>query len=433
MTRDRRLQLRSPSQRWPRLALSRRFPSVCGRRGAIDQLNPRVCQSHDKGSWYAVAKYGQLLTAGGCANSRWAPLRPDRSLFPGRGRQPAVSTDCNIGGCWRSKPRHCSASAILAGSEADRNTFARIYADASSASTSCRRVWTQSSSVRPKARVPLQRPARTIYARAHSWISPKRCSGERRLAQDVRPNASMERLVGPNRSVSRISSSPGARLCFGNGSSPSPRLGTYALHRGICPEYRDAHGCFRAMAQGDHDNVGTTLLRVDAGVDTGPVFGYFPWMRTLANRTSRFSIARFSTTSMRSGTRGERLTRAAPCRSRPVDGGPLRGQPWLTVLLRMRARERCDGGGRLRSERVPSWAPWCTTTSLRPEPRRRAASPAGRDGVLYKAIAAQFDPHLDAILHWAARTASGFVSTFDDGGYRRDRSRWTPRAARAGG
>ena len=31
----------------------------------------------------------------------------------------------------------------------------------------------------------------------------------------------------------------------------------------------------RAMANGDLDNVGMTLLRIDRGVDTGPVFGYF--------------------------------------------------------------------------------------------------------------------------------------------------------------
>src|SRR3954454_21865339 len=54
-----------------------------------------------------------------------------------------------------------------------------------------------------------------------------------------------------------------------------PRLGTFVMHPGICPEYRNAHGCFWAKASGDDDNVGMTLLRIDKGVDTGPVFGYF--------------------------------------------------------------------------------------------------------------------------------------------------------------
>ena len=54
-----------------------------------------------------------------------------------------------------------------------------------------------------------------------------------------------------------------------------PRLGTYVMHPGICPEYRNAHGCFWALASGDHANVGMTMLRIDKGVDTGPVLGYF--------------------------------------------------------------------------------------------------------------------------------------------------------------
>lgn len=53
------------------------------------------------------------------------------------------------------------------------------------------------------------------------------------------------------------------------------RSGTFVLHPGICPEYRNAHGCFWALANGDVERVGLTLLRIDRGVDTGPVFGYY--------------------------------------------------------------------------------------------------------------------------------------------------------------
>ena len=49
------------------------------------------------------------------------------------------------------------------------------------------------------------------------------------------------------------------------------RAGTFVLHPGICPEYRNAHGCFWALANRDLDRVGMTLLRVDEGIDTGPV------------------------------------------------------------------------------------------------------------------------------------------------------------------
>jgi methionyl-tRNA formyltransferase len=51
-----------------------------------------------------------------------------------------------------------------------------------------------------------------------------------------------------------------------------PRFGTYVLHPGICPEYRNAHGCFWALVNRDLGRVGMTLLRADAGVDTGPIF-----------------------------------------------------------------------------------------------------------------------------------------------------------------
>jgi hypothetical protein len=51
-----------------------------------------------------------------------------------------------------------------------------------------------------------------------------------------------------------------------------PRVGTFVMHPGICPEYRNAHGCFWALANRDFDRVGMTLLRVDPGIDTGPVY-----------------------------------------------------------------------------------------------------------------------------------------------------------------
>jgi folate-dependent phosphoribosylglycinamide formyltransferase PurN len=56
-----------------------------------------------------------------------------------------------------------------------------------------------------------------------------------------------------------------------------PAKGTFVMHPGICPEYRNAHGCFWALVRRDFDRVGMTLLRVDAGVDTGNIFGYFTY------------------------------------------------------------------------------------------------------------------------------------------------------------
>ncbi|MBM4076189.1 MAG: formyl transferase, partial [Planctomycetes bacterium] len=54
-----------------------------------------------------------------------------------------------------------------------------------------------------------------------------------------------------------------------------PTSGTFVMHPGICPQYRNAHGCFWALAQNDRSNVGMTLLKIDKGVDTGPVYGYY--------------------------------------------------------------------------------------------------------------------------------------------------------------
>jgi hypothetical protein len=51
-----------------------------------------------------------------------------------------------------------------------------------------------------------------------------------------------------------------------------PTEGTYVIHPGICPEYRNSHGCFWALANGEPEKVGYTFLRIDDGIDTGPIF-----------------------------------------------------------------------------------------------------------------------------------------------------------------
>jgi hypothetical protein len=54
-----------------------------------------------------------------------------------------------------------------------------------------------------------------------------------------------------------------------------PSVGTFVMHPGISPEYRNSHGCFWAVANADVERIGMTLLKIDKGVDTGPVYGYF--------------------------------------------------------------------------------------------------------------------------------------------------------------
>jgi methionyl-tRNA formyltransferase len=121
-------------------------------------------------------------------------------------------------------------------------------------------------------------------------------------------------------------------------------------HPGICPEYRNAHGCFWALASDDVDNVGLSLIRIDRGVDTGPIFGYF-----------RVDVDEVNETHIRIQHRvlldnlapiRDRLLDVVAGRQAPIDvrGRPSRewGQPWLTAWSRwkrqagrrLRARDR---------------------------------------------------------------------------------------------
>lgn len=50
-----------------------------------------------------------------------------------------------------------------------------------------------------------------------------------------------------------------------------PVEGTFVIHPGICPEYRNQHGCFWALANGEDDMVGYSMIRIDEGIDTGEI------------------------------------------------------------------------------------------------------------------------------------------------------------------
>jgi Formyl transferase len=117
-----------------------------------------------------------------------------------------------------------------------------------------------------------------------------------------------------------------------------PRLGTFVLHPGICPEYRNAHGCFWARARGDHQNVGTTLLRIDEGVDTGPVFGYF---RVGASPGESHVVTQHRAVLEHLDAIRDRLLEIAAGTARPIETAGRRsamwGQPWMSAYIRMRA------------------------------------------------------------------------------------------------
>ncbi|HEX9565335.1 MAG TPA: hypothetical protein VF981_15245 [Gemmatimonadaceae bacterium] len=119
-----------------------------------------------------------------------------------------------------------------------------------------------------------------------------------------------------------------------------PRHGTFVMHPGICPEYRNAHGCFWALASNDPDHVGLSLIRIDRGIDTGPVFGYFragfdEWHDSHVRIQHRVLLENLDAIA-------QRLTAAVSGTIPPIDttGRASRewGQPWLTALWRWKLR-----------------------------------------------------------------------------------------------
>lgn len=122
-----------------------------------------------------------------------------------------------------------------------------------------------------------------------------------------------------------------------------PRVGTFVLHPGICPEYRNAHGCFWALTQRDFDRVGMTLLRVDAGIDTGPIFLHGTYAFDEVEESH--SVIQYRTVTENLDAIGNVLT--ALCRNdevAPVSvaGRPsaVWGQPQLTAYLRWKREAR---------------------------------------------------------------------------------------------
>jgi len=125
-----------------------------------------------------------------------------------------------------------------------------------------------------------------------------------------------------------------------------PALGTYVMHPGICPEYRNAHGCFWALAENDLGRVGMTLLKVDKGIDTGPVFGFFSCSFnelteshvTIQHRTVFDNLDRIR----------DRVLEIAKGNASIIDTHGRQsgnwGQPWLSKYLRWKiaARKRCS-------------------------------------------------------------------------------------------
>lgn len=130
-----------------------------------------------------------------------------------------------------------------------------------------------------------------------------------------------------------------------------PRLGTFVFHPGICPEYRNSHGCFWALASDDLSRVGMTLVRIDKGVDTGPIFGHFG-VGFDEVHDSHIRIQHRVVLDNLDALRA-RLLEIAGGTVHPVDvtGRESRawGQPWLTAWIRWKSNARRRAVARHRS------------------------------------------------------------------------------------
>ena len=187
------------------------------------------------------------------------------------------------------------------------------------------------------------------------------------------------------------------------------RTGTFVMHPGICPEYRNAHGCFWALARRDMGKVGMTLLKIDAGVDTGPVYGHYTY--AFDERLESHARIQYRAVYENLDAVAMKLNEIVAGIAQPVDTshrtGADWGQPWLSRHIAWKRAARRDAH-RVALMYHDVVAPGADDSSGFP------GAAAGR----YKLDTGDFARHLNALerthLDFGALTAHAL--TFDDGG-----------------
>ena len=204
-----------------------------------------------------------------------------------------------------------------------------------------------------------------------------------------------------------------------------PRTGTFVMHPGVCPEYRNAHGCFWALAEGDLAKVGMTLLKVDKGIDTGPVYGYYSYPYD-EQRESHIRIQHRTVFDNLDPLRDKLLeVHAGRAIALDTHGRPSTnwGQPWLSRYLRWKRRAAKRG-----RRQISLLYHDVLLTGMVPA----ASGFVGADADIYKLKQCLFSEHLKKIseiagrvgvltepaLPWTAQAPVLF--TFDDGGVTAD-------------
>ena len=119
-----------------------------------------------------------------------------------------------------------------------------------------------------------------------------------------------------------------------------PTIGTFVMHPGMCPEYRNAHGCFWALARRDVGRVGMTLLKIDDGIDTGPVYGFYSYL--FDERRESHIVIQTRTVLDNLSALAKKLTEIAAESATPIDvsghESAVWGQPWLSKYLSWKYR-----------------------------------------------------------------------------------------------
>lgn len=121
--------------------------------------------------------------------------------------------------------------------------------------------------------------------------------------------------------------------------------GTFVMHPGICPEYRNAHGCFWALTRGDFEKVGMTLLKVDEGVDTGNIYGFYSYDYDSKNESHvqiQNRVVFDNLPEIENKLKEIHEGRAATIDTTGRESG-VWGHPWLTKYLAWKRRARKEG------------------------------------------------------------------------------------------
>lgn len=200
-----------------------------------------------------------------------------------------------------------------------------------------------------------------------------------------------------------------------------PSTGTFAIHPGICPEYRNAHGCFWAIVEGDYENVGYTLLKIDSGVDTGPIYaqGGTEFDPLDDHVYLQFKVIADNLDEIRAGLEGAYKGERDSLDTSGREGG-VWGQPKLTDQVRLVRREQ-------KRKQTTQRTVCLLYHDIVPDDMSNTSGLNGPSVWRYKLSLPQFENHLQRIARQSApvrtieecqpsKAESGIYLTFDDSG-----------------